>query len=239
MKVIAQIIAGSRLYGLDTPESDTDTRGVFLNTLPSDILGLGRFEIFKRESEDTVLFELRHFLAGLRKTNTNMLELLHADEEDFQILEPEFGRIQENRDRLVCSRSLFKSLLGYIGNERRLALGERTGRLGGKRKANIEKYGFSPKNFSHLLRLARCGAVFFETGKYPVNIRRQDPEFAALLLRIKSEPGEFALRDLETMVGKAVARLEKSFHARTADLNFDTDLANSLCLDFYLPFLAT
>lgn len=87
MKIIAKITAGSRLYGLDTPESDTDTRGVFLSTSPSDILGLGRFEIFKRESEDAVFFELRHFLAGLKRTNTNMLELLHADEEDFETID--------------------------------------------------------------------------------------------------------------------------------------------------------
>lgn len=237
MKIIAKIIAGSRLYGLETPESDTDTRGVFLNTSPSDILGLGRLEIFKRDSEDTVLFELRHFLAGLRRTNTNMLELLHADEEDFQTIEWEFKKIQDNRNRLVCSRSLFKSLLGYIGNERRLALGERTGNLGGKRKVDLEKYGFSPKNFSHLLRLAKCGTVFFETGKYPVNIRRHDPGFSNFLYSVKTEPWKHDRDNLKTLSERAEEELEKSFNVRNDSFCFDESLANRLCLEFHLPFL--
>lgn len=237
MKVIARITAGSRLYGLDTPESDTDTRGVFMNTSPSDILGLGRFETFKVESEDLLLFELRHFLAGLRRTNTNMLELLHADEEDFEFIEPEFGRLRGVRDRLVDSRSLFKSLLGYIGNERRLAVGERTGQLGGKRKDNLERYGFSPKNFSHLFRLARCGAVFFETGEYPVNIGRHDPPFRDFLYEVKTQPHRFTRDGLEAMIPEAVARLERAFRDRKDDLQFDTDLANAICLGCYAQFL--
>ncbi len=58
------------MYGLDTLESDVDTRGVFLYTDPSKILGLGRQEILKKESEDFLMFELVHFLRSLARTNT-------------------------------------------------------------------------------------------------------------------------------------------------------------------------
>jgi predicted nucleotidyltransferase len=37
MKVICKVTGGSRMYGLQTPESDTDIRGVFLNTDPAII----------------------------------------------------------------------------------------------------------------------------------------------------------------------------------------------------------
>ena len=45
------------MYGLQTPESDTDIRGVFLNTDPSNIIGLARDDILKTEGQDFVLLE--------------------------------------------------------------------------------------------------------------------------------------------------------------------------------------
>lgn len=237
MKIICSIIAGSRLYGLETPESDTDTRGVFLNAEPATILGLDRFEVFKRESEDLLLFELRHFLSGLRKTNTQMVEILFAEDEDFTVLEREFRRVRENRLKLVDSRKLFKSLVGYIENERRLAVGERTGQLGGKRKRNLDLYGFSPKNFSHLFRLAMCGTTFFETGNYPVNMTKWDPNFRDFLFSVKTEPRKFNKEHLNSLAGKSLERLRMAFDRRKQECEFDDNLANSLCLEFYRPFL--
>lgn len=236
MRTICQIIAGSRLYGLDTPESDTDTRGVFLNTEPENILGLGRFEIFKKESEDLLFFEFRHFLSGLRKTNTQMIEILFAEDEDFSVLEPEFKKVRENKLKLIDSQKLFKSLVGYIENERRLALGERTGQLGGKRKQNLDKYGFSPKNFSHLFRLAKCGTAFFETGSYPVNMKRFDPNFRDFIFSVKTEPEKFNKEHLNSLAQKSLDRLKIAFDRRKQDLEFDYELANSLCLEFHAPF---
>lgn len=237
MKLICQIISGSKLYGLETPESDTDTRGVFLNTDPSDILGLNRNEIIKEENQDFLLFELRHFLRGLKKTNTQMVEILFADQQNFSIIEPEFIKIQQNRTRLIESKVLFKSLLGYIQNEKRLANGERTGNLGSKRKNNIEKYGFSPKNFSHLFRLAHCGSKFFETGHYPVNISKHDPQFRNFLFSIKTEPEKYNKDYLNILTQKAIDKLKFSFDKRKEDFHFDDEFANKLCLEFYLPFL--
>lgn len=237
MKAICRITAGSRLYGLDTPDSDSDTRGVFLSTKPSEILGLDRQETIKREDEDLLLFEFRHFLRGLRKTNTQMVELLFAEDSDFSLLEGEFGVVRENRLRLLDSRMLFKSLVGYIHNERRLANGDRTGNLGSKRKQSLERYGFSPKNFSHLLRLAYCGRRFFETDNYPVKIVRDDPEFRDFLFSVKTEPGKHSKDRLNELSDEAEEGLKKAFDSRRSTFEFDEVLANRLCLEFYLPFL--
>ena len=40
MKMLVKTLGGSTAYGLNTPESDLDYRGVFVNTDPSKILGL-------------------------------------------------------------------------------------------------------------------------------------------------------------------------------------------------------
>ncbi len=223
------------MYGLQTPESDTDIRGVFLNTDPASIIGLGRDEIFKAEGQDTLLFEFRHFLKSLSKTNTQALELLFADE--YLEIYPEFKRMRENRLRLIDSGRLFSSLRGYIGNERKLANGGRTGNLGSKRKEQIEKYGFSPKNFSHLFRLAYCGSTFFRTSSYPVNISRHDAQMHGFIFSVKTEPWKYSRESLDAMAEKSLLDLESDFKSRREDFVFDIDFANQLCLEFYLPFL--
>lgn len=223
------------MYGLETLESDTDTRGVFMNTDPALILGLDRSEIIKKESEDMLMFELCHFLRNLMKTNTQAIEILYSPE--FKSITPEFQKIVKNRNRLMDSKTLFASLKGYIHNERRLANGERTGRLGGKRSTQLEKYGFSPKNFSHLIRLARCGTVFFLTSHYPVHLPSYDMEFRDMLFSIKTEPEKYTREQLNEISDMEVASLESAFISRKDDFKFDREFANDLCLDFYYPFL--
>ena len=235
MKVICEITGGSRLYGLDTPESDIDTRGVFINTEYGKILGLNRGEILKKDGSDFVMFELCHFLRHLARTNTQVIELLYA--EGFSVIEPEFNKIQENRTRLMDSKKLFASLNGYIHDERRVANGERSGTLGSKRRNQVEKYGFSPKNFSHLLRLAHCGAAFFLTSEYPVHLPSHDVRLRNLLFSIKTEPEKYTKECLNELSDAAMKNLESAFKNRREDFNFDMDFANQLCLDFYLPFL--
>lgn len=233
MKHICRIVAGSRLYGLETPESDTDTRGVFLNTDPGEILGLSRRDVIKHSSDDSLLLEFRHFLSHLRKTNTSSIELLFA--EGFDLLTEEFRSVRENRYRLIDSDKFFLSLLGYIHNERRLANGERTGELGGKRKVLLERYGFSPKNFSHLLRLAFCGEMFFRESVYPVCLHGQP--FRDLVFSIKTKPENFTREQLNLLADDAVCRLKESYENRKDSFKFDLELANTLCLRFYYPFL--
>lgn len=233
MKEICRIVAGSRLYGLATPDSDTDTRGVFLNTDPAEVLGLSRRDVLKRESEDTLFIEFRHFLGHLRRTNTSAIELLFA--EGFDSMTDEFRVVRENRLSLIDSEMLFSSLMGYIHSERRLANGERTGELGGKRKAQLEEYGFSPKNFSHLLRLAYCGAHFFRTSFYPVSL--VEAEFREFLFSVKAEPWRHSRDGLNLLSDDAIDKLRHAYEVRERSFKFDLGLANQLCLDFYLPFL--
>jgi hypothetical protein len=212
---------------------------VFLNTDPSDILGLSKSEIIKQESEDLVLFEFRHFLRRLRKTNTQMLELLFAEDFDFSLMEKEFEIIRAHKYSLIDSEMLFKSLMGYIQNERIQANGERSGKLGGKKKKNLDQYGFSPKNFSHLLRLAHCGTTFFKTDEYPVNIARSNPEFREFLYSVKTEPWKHNRERLNILSDQAEEELIESFEFRKSSFSFNELLANHFCLEFYLPFLVT
>lgn len=201
MKALCKYIGGSHLYGLDTPESDVDERGVFMNTDPLYIYGFNKLDSISKVSteEDVTMYELTQFLRLATRSNTQILECLFAPRGAFTQLEPDFEEwVLDKKEHFLNTYQLFKSLEGYIYNEMRLALGERTGLLGSKRKASLETYGFSPKNFSHLFRLAECGTHFFKTGVYPVKLSDFNPAMHDLCMDIKVNPSKFDKRNLQS-----------------------------------------
>jgi len=241
MKTICKMQGGSHSYGLNTASSDIDIRGVFLNDEVNTLIGMDRFEhLENRENEaDDFLFELRRLLNLLRKGNTQALEMLFND--TWISIDYDFCRVVDQRNHLIDPVKLFSCLQGYMYSERRLANGERTGQLGSKRKAQLEKYGFSPKNFVQLFRLAYCGATFFATGEFPVNIVEYDAEFGAKLLRIKTQPELFKKEDLNELVDHHLAGMTVVFEANKAELcskfKFDQTVANELLLELYGPII--
>ncbi len=242
MKTLCQLRGGSHLYGLETPTSDVDLRGVFMNTDVSTVIGLDRYEHqdIKENGKDEFYFEIRHFLNLLRKTNTQVVEILFAGLHNFQILDPQFLHlILDRKEQFLDSVQFYKSLRGYIQGERRLANGERTGNLGGKRKAALDKYGFSPKNFVQLIRLCHCGITFFERGFYPVNVLQSSPALHSLLMSIKTTPEKYKKEDLNVIVDQYEARLVNVFEKRdwSDDFVFNKDYANEVLLELYYPVL--
>ncbi len=78
--IILECICGSRAYGLATPTSDTDIKGVFL--LPKfDFYGLNYTPQVNNSTNDIVFYELRRFIELLSVNNPNILELLNTPDE--------------------------------------------------------------------------------------------------------------------------------------------------------------
>lgn len=229
------------MYGLNTPESDYDERYVFMHDDLARTIGLERFEHLdgRAGDEDKFGFELRHYLNLMRKTNSQVIEIVFA--EKYIKLHPLFNElIIKNRTKLLDTERMFKSLMGYMYGERKLANGERTGTLGGKRKAALEKYGFSPKNFVQLFRLAWCGKHFIQHQVFPTNIASVAPNFACWLMELKTCPDHFTKEELNERVEKEEADLKLTFDNRdkSKDLKFDETLANEILLEFYFPVMA-
>jgi len=77
--VVLECISGSKAYGLDTPTSDTDIKGVFV--LPKkEFYGLNYIEQINNETNDIVFYELGRFMELLSFNNPNILELLNTPE---------------------------------------------------------------------------------------------------------------------------------------------------------------
>ena len=235
MKFLCKLVGGSRLYNLALPNSDFDYRGVFVNTSLEHVLGLEKGAHFKDTSkEDAFYYEFRHFLNLLKKTNTQVMELLFADENAFTELTDEFQLVRENRYQLVDSEKLFKSLSGYLHGEMRLMLGERTGKLGGKRKSALDKYGYSYKNYVQMRRLCEVGRVFFESGKYVVSL---NGAFQEELMNVKTYPETLSKSEAKTKVEEHWEKLKLAYDSSNVSLQFNSRLANELVLKAYKPVL--
>lgn len=77
--LIFEAITGSKAYGLDTPASDTDIRGVYVVPKPV-FYSLEYPEQVSNETNDIVYYELRRFMELLSKSNPNIMEMLGVPE---------------------------------------------------------------------------------------------------------------------------------------------------------------
>lgn len=82
MNTLVKHIAGSKAYGTDTPESDTDIRGIFLAE-PKNIL-TPFFPVMEKQGdgEDEKYYELRNYMKLYCEGNPNILETLWVDWSD-------------------------------------------------------------------------------------------------------------------------------------------------------------
>jgi uncharacterized protein len=78
--ILFEVISGSKSFGLDTPSSDTDLKGVYY--LPKDMFfGLEYIPQISNETNDEVYYEIGRFVELLLKNNPNILEILATPED--------------------------------------------------------------------------------------------------------------------------------------------------------------
>ncbi|MEM6738311.1 MAG: nucleotidyltransferase domain-containing protein [Bacteroidota bacterium] len=117
--IVFECLSGSQAYGLATPESDVDIKGVFV--LPEDdYLGLNYVGQVSNETNDIVYYELGRFVELLSKSNPNILELLYTPEDSVRKIHPVFKKI---RTMNLLSKQCKDSFGGYAMTQVRKAKG--------------------------------------------------------------------------------------------------------------------
>lgn len=123
---VVKMVFGSHLYGLDTPESDTDYKGVVLPTSDQVIMQEADFHMSSSTGDDTSkneasdvdeeMFSIMKFLKLAAKGETVAIDMLHA---------PDSAIIESSPlwNRLVANRHVFytKNMKAYIGYVRKQA----------------------------------------------------------------------------------------------------------------------
>lgn len=165
--VIHRCVVGSRAYGLDTEESDTDRRGIYLP--PADLHWslYGVPSQIEREATQECHWELGNFLVMALKANPNILEVLWSPlVEATTPLGQELIGLRE----AFLSRLVFQTYNGYAMSQFRKI--EQDRRTGGKIKW---------KHAMHLVRLLLSGIAVLREGA--VQVRVVDHREELLLVR--------------------------------------------------------
>ena len=121
-KVVFEGLHGSHLYGLNTPESDLDMKGIFIPD-PKDIL-LGRakrsYSITtgndkSKNSKDDVdieMFSLQQFILDAAKGETYALDMLHSPKDKIITDSSVWQYIHQNRSAFYTTN--MTSYMGYV-----------------------------------------------------------------------------------------------------------------------------
>lgn len=92
--IIFECISGSKAYGLATPTSDTDIRGVFI--LPKEqFYALEYVSQINDTTNDIAYYELRKFIELCSKNNPNILEMLNIPDTCILYKHPLFDDIKK------------------------------------------------------------------------------------------------------------------------------------------------
>ena len=117
--LLLQCISGSKAYGLDTPQSDTDIRGVFILD-KKEYYGLDYIEQVENTTNDVIYYELKRFMELLARNNPNMLELLSVPADKVLYKHPVMDWI---RPEIFLSKLCFQTFAGYAKSQIKKAKG--------------------------------------------------------------------------------------------------------------------
>ena len=109
------IMAGSRLYGTDTPSSDYDYRGFVVP--PFEYLaGLGRFDHSITPTPDIVIYSIKRFFQLLILGDPTAYEILFAPETNIIERSDIGGVVLRSRELFTCKRFASR-MMGYAQSE--------------------------------------------------------------------------------------------------------------------------
>jgi hypothetical protein len=154
--IIYRCVVGSRAYGLDNDESDTDRRGIYL--APADLQWslFGAPEQFEDNANQNCYWELQKFLTMALKANPNILECLYS---------PMVEKVTSLAEELIAARHgflsqmIFQTFNGYAMSQFK------------KIEQDIRNHGeVRWKHAMHLLRLLVSGAATLREGRVPVRV---------------------------------------------------------------------
>lgn len=116
-RTILLVTHGSHAYGLNSPTSDIDIKGVCIEPTPFHLGFLHRFEQLeemeaKGHPHDLVIYSLKKFAHLAADCNPNIIEILHVDDGDVRKCDAFGERLREHRDAFL-SRKAMHTFSGY------------------------------------------------------------------------------------------------------------------------------
>lgn len=224
---------GSESHGTYIPPEDSlgvDDRDIFGIVLPPAEYYLG-LKKWQGEDEikgvwDVVLYEFRKMVSLLMKQNPNVIGMLWLEDEDYLYISQAGQRLIDSRDLFRSRTRAYSSFCGYASSQlRKMENCAKNGFMGAKRKELVDRFGFDPKNASHLIRLLHMGVEYLETGV--MNVRRTWDRDQ--LIAIKK--GEVSLESIKSEADEWFERARIACDNSALPEEIDFDAVNDLITD--------
>lgn len=164
--VIYRCVVGSRAFGLDNENSDTDLRGIYLPPANLHWSLYGIPEQLENNDNQECYWELQKFIVLALKANPNILECLYT---------PMIQNISPIAEQLLAKKEIFLSKLAYqtyngyvVSQFKKMEQDLRT-------KGEIRL-----KHAMHLIRLLLSGITVLQEGFVPVKVEKYRQELLAI-----------------------------------------------------------
>ena len=155
-RVIYRCVIGSRAYGLEGDESDTDRRGVYLPSAEMHWSLYGVPEQLENEATQECYWELQKFVLLALKANPNVLECLYSP--IVEKITPIGEELLQLRDSFL-SKLVFQTYSGYVASQFK------------KMQADIRNHGTVKwKHVMHLIRLLMSGITVLNERQVMVEV---------------------------------------------------------------------
>jgi predicted nucleotidyltransferase len=155
-RVIFRCVIGSRAYGLETEDSDTDRRGIYLPPAELHWSLYGVPDQLENDATQEVYWELQKFVILALKSNPNVLECLYSP--IVETCTPLAQRMLDIRQSFL-SKLVFQTYSGYVASQFK------------KMQTDIKNQGkVKWKHVMHLIRLLISGTHVLREGLVSVEV---------------------------------------------------------------------
>lgn len=209
--VIYRCIVGSRAYGLDSDESDTDRRGIYLPPAELHWSLYGVPEQLENPQTEEVYWEIQKFITLALKANPNILECLYTPLVEHA--SPLAQRLLEMRQGFL-STMVYQTYNGYVMSQFK------------KLQADLRNKGAVKwKHVMHLLRLLIAGITVLREGYVPVRV----DEHRQRLLAVRN--GGVPFEEVEAWRVALHREFDRAAEGTSLPSKPDYAAANALLLD--------
>jgi hypothetical protein len=165
-RVIYRCVIGSRAYGLDHAESDTDRRGIYVPPVDLHWSLYGVPEQLENDETQEVYWEIKKFLILALKANPNVLECLFTPL--VEMVTPLAEELLAMRAAFL-SRMVYQTYNGYVMSQFK------------RMQAHIRNHGeVKWKHVMHLIRLLISGTTVLREGSVPVRLEEHRERLLAI-----------------------------------------------------------
>ena len=209
-RIIYRCVIGSRAYGLEDDNSDTDRRGIYLPPAELHWSLYGVPEQLENDETQEAYWEIQKFIVLALKANPNVLECLYSPLVEFAT--PLAQELLSIRDAFL-SKLVFQTYSGYVASQFK------------KMQTDIRNQGrVKWKHVMHLIRLLISGIDVLREGKVTVDVGTARDQ----LLAIKQ--GQVTFSDADAWRKSLQVEFEQAFKQTALPDRPDYERANAFLI---------